>query len=346
MKLLLGLAALALALAPFSTPALAKKGDVRVLFTEDTPLQVTINGPIKKLARKAKFSTEMFDGTIEVNGQTLPIKLQARGLSRRTGYGCQFPPLRVIFPSKPPADSVFKGQEKLKLVAHCRNNTKYEQYALREFVAYKLFNILTDKSFKVRQARVTYMNDGKKWQERWGFFIEDTDDMAHRIGGKEVHVARIAPSALVPEDGARTALFQYMIANFDWEMLAGPKGTDCCHNAKLVSEDGNPANPITPVPYDFDYTGLVNPPYAIIPPQWNVRGPEDRYYWGVCVDNDEVLRLAPEFAAARPAMESEIRSVPGLEPKTQEDILKFLDGFWEDISSPSEIQDEILKTCR
>ena len=347
MKRLLWIAALALSLTPISTPATAAgEGKVKELFTSDTPLQITIDGPIKKIASKAKYSTDIYDGTLTVNGQTLPIKLQARGLSRRTGYGCQFPPLRVIFPDKPPADSVFKGQEKLKLVAHCRNQDKYEQIELREYVAYKLFNVLTDKSFKVRQARVTYLNDGKEWQQRWGFFIEDTDDMAHRIGGKEVHVARISPRALVPEDGARTALFQYMVANFDWEFLAGPKGTDCCHNAKLVSEGGDPGNPITPVPYDFDYTGLVNPPYAVVPPQFPVNGPQDRYYWGVCVENDEVLKLAPEFAAARPAMEKAISEVQGLDPKTQQDILKFLGGFWDDISSPEEIQKKILRSCR
>ena len=339
------IAALALVLAPFASSASAKDGEPKQLFRDETPIQITIDGPLKKIASKAKYSTDEYPGTLTVDGKTIPIQLQARGLSRRTGYGCQFPPLRVIFPTKP-ADGLFKGQEKLKLVVHCRNQDKYEQYELREYEVYKLYNILTPKSFKVRLARVNYRNDGKDWTQRWGFFIEDTDDMAHRIGGKEVHVQRINASLLDPEDAARTALFQYMVANFDWEFLAGPKGTDCCHNAKLVSANGEALAPITPVPYDFDYTGFVDPPYAVIPPSWNVSSTRDRYYWGMCMHNAEVHRLASEFLAARPAMEAQINGNSALEQGTKDTILKFLDGFWEDISSDEEIDKRVLRTCR
>jgi len=100
------------------------------------------------------------------------------------------------------------------------------------------------------------------------------------------------------------------------------------------------------VPYDFDYTGLVDPPYAVIPPEWNVSSARDRYYWGMCAHNSEVLKLAPEFLAARPAMEKVVQDTPGMEPGTRANELKFLSGFWDDISSPEQIQKQILKTCR
>jgi hypothetical protein len=339
-------AALALALAPFSTSPAVAANKVTPLFAEDSTLQVKITGPLKTLQSKAKFSTDLYNGTIEANGETLPIQLQARGLSRRTSYACQFPPLRVIFPNKPPANSLFKGQTKLKLVVHCRDQDKYEQYTLREYAAYRLFNVLTPLSFKVRLAHLTYFDGDKQLASRYGFFIEDEDDMAERNGKAAIKVERIPSSALDPTDAARTSLFQYMIANFDWEMLAGPKGTNCCHNDKLIAATEEARTSITPVPYDFDYTGLVNPPYAEMPPSWSVTGPRDRYYWGVCRTNDEVLRLAPEFLAARPALEKTIADIPGLTPANRDDILKWFGGFWNDISSPAMIQKNVLKTCR
>ena len=344
MKRLLLAAALALGMAQPS-PALAKK-DVKPLFVdEDSPIQITITGPIRTLVRKAKRSTDPYPATLAMDGATYPIELAARGFSRRT-QNCKFPPLRVTFTDKPPKESLFKGQHKLKLVVHCRDGDNYEQMTLKEYTAYRLYNILTPDSFRVRLANVRYVDDGKEFAHRAAFFIEDVDDVADRMDGKELQVSRVPGSSLLPAAAARVALFQYMIANADWAMLAGPEGKDCCHNSKLIGAGPYDAKNLTPLPYDFDYTGLVNAPYAAPSEAMHITSVRTRRYWGLCRNNAEVIQQAPAFLAARPAMEQEIRSIPGLDDKSRDDMIKYLGGFFEDIATPDDIQKNLLRDCR
>ena len=96
---------------------------------------------------------------VDPSGQSLPINLQLRGITRRTSEICDFAPLRVDFTAAPPATSVFAGQRRLKLVTHCRNSASFQQYVLLEYAAYRLYNLLTPRSFRVRLANITYQGD-------------------------------------------------------------------------------------------------------------------------------------------------------------------------------------------
>lgn len=349
MRLIGTLPVLALAIAlPLAAQDSAKPepGKARPLFATDAPLEMEISAPLRDLARRAKDSTDPFPATLRANGETHTIELSPRGVSRRKSGNCKFPPLRVEFTTKPADSSLFDGQKRLKLVVHCNDNTNFEQMVLREYAAYKLYNALTHESFKVRLAKVRYLDDGKEMTERWGFFIEDTDDVAKRMGGKEIEVSRIPSSALNSRDAARVALFQYLVGNADWEMIAGPAGTDCCHNAKLVGATKESVTDLTPLPYDFDYTGLVDAPYAVPAPQLGIRSVRQRAYWGFCKHNDDLLAVAPEFRAARPAMQAELAAIPGLSSSTLKKLTSYVDDFFEDIATPDTIEKKILKNCR
>jgi hypothetical protein len=100
------------------------------------------------------------------------------------------------------------------------------------------------------------------------------------------------------------------------------------------------------VPYDFDITGLVDPPYAVPAVPMHIHSIRTRRYWGLCRNNSEVLKLAPEFIAARPKMEAEIRSIPGLDERNRDGMIKYLGGFFDDIATPEDIQKNLLKDCR
>jgi len=339
------LAPIALAAAVIGTPATAKD-EVTRLFADDTPIDVTISGPVKTIVRKAARSTDPYPATVEANGESYAIELAARGNSRRQPETCQFPPLSVRFVDKPAEQGLFDGQKKLKLVTHCRGGSRFEQNTLREYAAYRLFNVLTDKSFKVRLARVRYVDDGKEVDRKWGFFIEDIDDVGDRVDAKEIGVESVPKTAFIPEDEARFVLFQYMIGNLDWAETDGPGASDCCHNSKLLGATKEARTNLTPVPYDFDYSGIVDAPYAVPPLGIPVRSVTQRYYRGFCINNNEALRLAPEFTARRAALEAAIRSVPGLDQRNQDDMIDYLEGFFEDIATPEEMRDELLKVCR
>jgi hypothetical protein len=327
------------------TPAAADEAPAP-LFADDSPLEITIAGPIRLIERTSARSTAPHEATLTAGGETLPIMLSARGLSRRNPDNCQFPPLMVDLQDKPGDASLFRKQNRLKLVTHCRDQASFQRFALREFAVYRLYNALTPQSLMVRLLRVHYVDGGKEVAVRWGFFIEDIDDAAKRMGGKEIDVESVPFAALDPADEARVAMFRYMIGDLDWDMAQGPAGTNCCHNSKLVGADKEARSALIPVPYDFDYSGMVNTPYAVPPEGIPINSVRRRWYRGLCRDNTQAQGQAAAFIAARPQLEGVLRGIAQLDDRDRDDLLKYLDDFYDDIATPELVQQKLLKTCR
>ncbi len=321
-------------------------GEVTPLFSEDTVLEITLSGPIRQIANRAEYSVRPYPATMEAAGENLAIELSARGLSRRDRRNCRFPPLRVEILGNPGETSLFDHQGQLKLVTHCNPPLHNEQYVLREFIAYRLYNRITPESFRVRLLRVTYSDRGQHFATRWGFFIEDVDDAARRLGLRELAAESIAVSQLSPRAAARVALFQYMIGNTDWDVTAGPEGTQCCHNSRLAAGTRDAASGIIAMPYDFDNSGLVSAPYAVPSPTLQLPSVRQRRYRGYCSHNALVIEEAEAFRQARPGMEAEIRQTPGLQDATRRTLLLYVDRFFADIADPAAIERSLLSDCR
>jgi hypothetical protein len=314
------------------------------LFAASDPIHIVIQAPLSGLIHNR--SSLVIQGTLtEPNGQVLPVALSVRGITRRATDVCDFPPLRVQFTAAPPPTSLFAGQKKLKLVTHCRNSPSFQQKVLLEYSVYRMYNLLTPHSFRVRLANVDYLGaDGRPIISRVGFFLEELGDVAKRNGTKETHARTMIPvSDLSPPDAARYALLQHMIANHDWSMRAGPAGKDCCHNAELIGPLG-PGSTI-PVPYDFDFSGFVDAPYATPPDQLHISSVRERVYRGYCMDNAQVLAVARQMRDARPQMMAAITSTPGLDPATASRAISFLDGFFADIATDDAVNTKLLRRC-
>jgi hypothetical protein len=334
------LAAAALALA---LPAAAHAEDP--LFAASDPLQLTIRAPLNSLIRNRGSDAPIGGTLVDPSGHSLLVSLRLRGITRRTSEVCDFPPLRVDFTAPPPPGSVFAGQNKLRLVTHCRSSSSFQQNVLLEYAAYRMANVLSPRSFRVRLATIAYQDaDGRPMVTRVGFFIEELKDVARRNGTAVVHAGTAIPRTyLVPADAARYAMFQHLIANHDWSMRAGPEGEDCCHNARLigVAREGG----VTPLLYDFDFSGLVGAPYAEPPEELQLTSVRQRKYRGYCMHNAEALAAARQMREQRPQMIAALQQVPGLEPRTQQRAIAFLDGFFADDASDADAQAKILKRC-
>ncbi|HEX6660588.1 MAG TPA: hypothetical protein VF067_01805 [Sphingomicrobium sp.] len=339
-RFLASLAACALA---FASPANAQTP--KPLFAASDPIHLTITAPLQTLIRHRDDENPIAGMLTDPAGQTLPISLQLRGITRRTSDVCDFPPLRVEFTVPPPASSVFAGQKKLKLVTHCRNSASFQQYVLLEYAAYKIYNVLTPHSFRVRLANIDYVgSDGRPIISRIGYFLEDLKDVAQRNGMKVTHAPdRIPVPDLSSPDAARYGLFQHMLANHDWSMRAGPVGRDCCHNAELIGPLAPGAT--VPVPYDFDFSGFVNAPYATPPDELSLSSVRQRFYRGYCVHNPDVLKAAQQMRAERPQLIAAITSTPGMDPSTQNRAIGFLEPFFADIATDDAVNSKILKRC-
>lgn len=314
------------------------------LFASDSPVQISIQGPISFFSRNR--SSPPRAGAVTVGTETLPISLSVRGITRRRGDICDFPPLRVDFTRPPPPTSLFAGQKRLKLVTHCRNSPGFQKYPLLEYSAYRMYQQLTPLGLRARLADIDYRNeDGKTAVHRYGFFLEDVSDAAKRNGLKEIHAPeRIAVTTLSPRDAARYALFQHMLGNHDWSMRAGPQGDDCCHNAKLIGASGLATASVIPIPYDFDYSGFVGAPYATPPDELHITDVRQRVYRGYCIHNREAAEVAAQMRAARPQMLAALASTPGLDARTISRTQSYLDGFFRLIASDTDVA-LLLKRC-
>jgi len=330
----------------------AAAGETKPLFADDAVISLKIIAPFSELVRKAPYSTDSYPATLILGGdeaqESHAIILSARGKSRRDKKLCKFPPLRVEFKDKPGDESLFDGQKRLKLVTHCRRSSAYEQYYVKEYAAYKLLNAMTPLSLNVRMAKIEYVKErnGKTLDRRFGFFIEDIDHAAKRNGMKELEAGDVAVEQLDPSAAGTYAVFQYMIGNLDWSMRYAPEDDDCCHNTKLMGENDEAMLGIVPVPYDFDYSGLVNASYAVPPESVNVRSVKTRQYRGFCIHNSEARMAATQIYVNKAKYFELIDAIEPLDDRTKRGALRYLESFFQDISSAESIEKNLFSRCR
>lgn len=321
------------------------------LFATDAPLRFELRGPISAITRGArdKPSPRPAQLSLAAASERHAIMLTPRGITRLKRETCQFPPLRVEFAARPAPTSLFSGQRRLKLVTHCRSGAGFQQHILLEYAAYRLYNLLTPASFRARLATIDYVDDnGAAVIARVGFFIEDKDDIGRRIGLRSAPVANnVAWGRLEPRAAAQSALFQYMIGNLDWSMRAGPEGEGCCHNSRLLAAPGSPAdgaNLIT-IPYDFDFSGLVDAPYATPPDGLGISTVRQRLYRGHCHHNKEALAAAAEFRSKRAALLDEIARIPELDERSRRKAAAYLEDFFAAIATDERVSAKVLQGC-
>src|SRR5262249_9487489 len=149
-----------LAQTPNETPAAAQlrirrvDAENRALFQSADALQLTIEANFGAITKdRDPDSTNVYPGVIrtEVANQgttEVPIQLSVRGNLRRKT--CDFVPLRVVF-TKEAKGTVFESRASgLKLVTHCHNSGEDEQYVLKEYLAYRIANLMPAPSFRPR----------------------------------------------------------------------------------------------------------------------------------------------------------------------------------------------------
>jgi hypothetical protein len=339
-------AALFLLVLGFDAPA---DDGLPALFEDDTVLALRIEAPLRTLMQE-RSDTEYLDGYLyytDAAGQQkqLDLKLRARGRYRKQLDTCPFPPVRLNFQKKQVEGTVFDGIDKLKLVTHCRNGSdQYEQNVLKEYLAYRIFNALTEFSFRVRLLRIEYVDNdrGELLETRHAFLIEDDDLLGERIGATRVEVPYTAFEHIEPRQGSRVAVFQYLIGNTDFSMIAGARDDICCHNVVLFS-DGS--EQYIPVPYDFDFAGLVNARYAKPNPNLPIRRVTTRLYRGNCLHNAHVDDALLQITAQRDSIRDLISSLPGLSDRSRDVVVRYVEDYYSTVNSPGDVEKRLLKKC-
>jgi hypothetical protein len=315
------------------------------LFQSDEPIKMTLRTDIEFLRRERNDTIEV-EGTltfVDLDGSevTRPVDTRVRGNFRLRRDICNFPPLRFDFPRRQMEGTVFDGQNRLKLVTPCQDNrSQYQRYVLDEYMAYKVLNLLTPASYRVRLVEITYEDVNGRYDTRtqYGFLIESDQQMAERNRAVHIEAAQMHPMMADGEQAAITGMFSYMIGNTDWSAVM-------FHNAEVVrTEDGRHLT----IPYDFDHAGVVNARYATVAPQLadRLRNVRQRLFREFCRPELEHGRMAVVFNSQRDAITTLYESFPYYEdPRHPREALDYYKGFWEVIDDPRQFERRIIRDC-
>ena len=317
--------------------ALAATAGASPLFDDDAILDVTLSGPLGTIARDKKEDERIeYPFVLGVGGVDIPISARVRGKSRT--IVCRFPPLRLKIPAGGAEQTAFAGQDKLKLVTHCRNDKqRFENNLLEEYTAYRIFNQITDAGYRVRLLRVSYDDTDSKLKDLdrpyYGFLIESDDELAARLGAEIAEIGGVPYSQLNSDHTALFYVFQYLIGNFDWSFVTAEDAKTCCHNVDLLTKDEQ----LYPIPYDFDFSGLVNASYAKVPAEVGARRVTQRVYRGYCkLEIEQVAAALDEIVARRDAIMTVVENSPVVGDEDTRSRVRYIGYFFDEVAADRE----------
>ncbi len=310
-------------------------------FAEDAVVEMTLTTDIKKLQDKksveayqpADVSVRLPDGTT-INEK---IRMYARGKSRREN--CLIPPIMLNFRNA--TSPKLYSLSRLKLVVGCGSSEIDEQLVLKEFLIYKIYNLLDEKSFRARLVKATYTDSKGKMKPitQYSYLIEDVDDMAarnqHEVPKKmSFQIEETDPAAMNKVD-----IFEYMIANIDWSVPAN-------HNIRVIFPKNDNAAKGIPVPYDFDNAGLVNAYYATPNELIGATSVTERIYRGFPRKIELIQNTLAVFEKQKDNILSLIKNFELLKPKTRSEMTGYIESFYKIISDKNQVQNVFILNAR
>jgi hypothetical protein len=310
------------------------------LFSAHEPLIFELKADFGALkASKEGQGRRWLRGEIIVAGENpVPVSVAIRGRFRVEQIRCRVPMLWLRFDAADTADSVLSGQGDIPLTTQCTGSTRSKNNVLQEYLAYRIYDELSSHGLNSRLATVTYTDarNSKKIFDGPAFFVEHFDRFALRIGAQIPDIERFDPRTVPPGIMATHDLFQFLIANTDWSAVYQ-------HNVLLVKlGNGN----IVPVPFDFDWSGLVNAKYAYPDETLKIRSVRTRLYRGLCYDDATYTAVKAEFIKSRPLINALVDELPGLGDRERISTKSYVDDYYEILGNPKTFARKIVKKCR
>jgi hypothetical protein len=316
--------------------------EVPALFTSESPLAVTFRTNIRQIRRDKGEEPPWRWASLayqDAAGKAVdvPVRVRTRGIWRLKH--CDFPPIRLNFASKETKGSLFEGLDKPKLVNYCRDTDQYEQYMLQEAQLYRIYQLLTPLSHRVRVVKMAYVDSasGRREADRYAMILEDPDQLANRHMARVVKVKGAGPADLEAKELALAYMFLYFIGNLDFSFNG-------LHNTELLgTTDGR----VLPVAYDFDYAGAVNATYAVPPPNYDVASVRTRKFLAYCEIASEFPGAVARLVEKKDAIYALYRDDVGklLLPRIAKETLEYFDDFYEQVRTPADAERNIFRKC-
>jgi hypothetical protein len=309
------------------------------LFRSDEIIKMELRSDFSTIQKERENNAEYHNSElIYYNAANEPVKLSVkvmvRGNFRLKPTNCNFPPLLLNFRKNEVKNTIFENQDKLKLVTPCQT----EEDLIEEYTAYKMYNQVTDLSFKVRLVKILYFDTylNKTVFEKYSFFLEDKEHVAER--NNMLAKDRLATPFDMNEDNyIKLSMFQYLIGNKDW-WVSSRKNI-------VIMESENSFEGLFAVPYDFDFSGLVNADYT--KPMGDPDYPIDnrRVYKGICFTDDQFREVFEFFRQLRPEFESIINNQVLVSKSDRRQILRYINDFYIVIDNKYLVKQHILNAC-
>ena len=312
------------------------------LFNSSDPMRVTCILSLKEFLRNNDES-KSFDAQLTIYlgpGDSIAqkVKMKSTGNFRRT-Y-CSFPPISLTVGKINEKKKNTENQHTIKLINQCQNSKLYEGYLMKEYLVYRMYNLFSPYSFKVRLLIITYRDsrNPKNHYEKYGFLIENPHKMASRNKAKLVKEQGLTRLNVLPEDITRTALFEYMVGNTDWTASAQ-------HNIKVLDPVETNVNRRIFVPHDFDYSGFVNAVYAAPADNINQESVKQRVYLGGCVSDQVFDSIFSEFLSKKEAITRLVMDFSLLDKSERSRSMKYLDEFFLMLNNRKEFITILRRSC-
>ena len=169
---------------------------------------------------------------------------------------------------------------------------------------------------------------------RYGFIIENTDELANRLAAKEKERFDLKRDSLDHFEHDVFALFQYMIGNTDWKIGA-------LHNTKIIQKHKTAKYYV--IPYDFDYSGFVNTVYAV--PNVDLRQVhvKDRIYMGACKDAKLLDTVKVHFLDHKEELLATINAFDLLSKSSRKNLSSYLKSFYKTLENDKKFRKNCLK---
>lgn len=314
-------------------------------FDDDRPLTIQLEFSTKKIKAETNDSTyvaSMFSYKLDdASWDSIKIKIRARGHFRKKN--CYYVPLKLKIGKSRVRGTIFEGNRKMKLVSPCLREMDNNDYLLKEYLAYKLFEVISPYHLKTRLASFEFIEEKgerRKKHQLLAILIEDMDQLAERFNGREMK-KRVHPLQQDHLTSLQNEMFQYLIGNTDFSSRS-------LHNEQLLYAD----NKYIPIPYDFDMSGLVNASYATISGMQNMKGSiasvTERVYKGY--DRDDLLlqQVRQDYIAHKAELFAVVDALEASfnNPRRFDEAREYLRGFFEVMEDEKKFQRRIINKTR
>ena len=313
------------------------------LFQSDEPLNLILEADLIAIVNDKSEEPEYTPGLLihSLNGYKInafEIKVKARGNTRRVTDLCDFPPLKLNFKKNHLSNTVFEGQDKLKFVSQCRQEDEFQKYVLEEYLLYKTYNLLTEESYKTRLVNITIKDIKLRVPaiKMTGFLIEDDESLAKRIRAREYEDMVYFQDSCLDSSLDRLSMFQFMIGNTDWYI-------NTKHNTDIFQTKKD--NSLIPVPFDFDYAGVINTDYAKPSKEIPISDVKQRYFKGSCRNFEAYDSTIKIFNDNMEDIYALYNSFDLLPKNVIKKSLRYYTKFYKIINDPEAIDDSFYSTC-